>query len=106
MANELSLEMVSDLSIHQAKRLVADLLNMRLSDEGFMLTPDIAISGGAIEPGYYTAVTEECFHFTPSWSMGFRRGHDGSYEEFYRLMLRATMLLLAHGRDAVLLSNG
>lgn len=106
MAYEFSLEMVSSLNASQAKRLLADRLNAELSGEGIVHTRDISIGGGDIEPGHWTEVAEECFHFTPSWTMGFRARYDGDRNEFHRLMLRGALLLLEHGGDAVLLVHG
>ncbi len=52
-------------------------------------------------------MVEEGFRFLPDLSMGFRLDPSSDeYEEGTRVMMRATMLLLEHGRDGVLLFNG
>jgi len=106
MAVEYSIDIASDLNRDQAMRLLAERLGMEQT-EGFVHKPGtMSIGACDIEPGHWTEVTEEAFHFTPNLSMSFRRLYEANGEEFARLMLRATMLLLEHGRDAVLLFNG
>jgi hypothetical protein len=51
-------------------------------------------------------VIEEGFHFVPTISVGFRLDHEGDRERFREVLLQATLLLLEHAQDAVLLFNG
>jgi hypothetical protein len=105
MAIEYWFEMVSDLNREQARRLLAEHLSAELTEEGYVYKSDILVTASDLHPGRSTEVTEEAFHFTPSLGIGFRRQYEADALEFSLFMLRGTMLLLEHGRDAVLLFN-
>ncbi|WP_309897609.1 SitI3 family protein [Archangium sp.] len=53
---------------------------------------------------------EDAFHFVPTLGVEFRfmsyADSDADYERFRQNMLQATLLLLEHAQDAVLLFNG
>lgn len=107
MATEFSLELATDLSPTQATRLLAEQLRLRRVDETHLLGPALELSALAVSSGWWSADIEEGFHFSPNLSVSFRLDSNSEdYAEGYRVMLRATLLLLGHGRDAVLLFNG
>lgn len=107
MATEFSLELSTDLKPARALRLMADRLGLEWGDEEHLLGPALWVSAVEATPGWSTAEVEEAFHFRPTLSVGFRLDpNSDDYEESYHLLLRAVLLLLEHGRDAVLLFNG
>ena len=106
MATEYHFEISSDWTSEQAKRAFAKHLDAELTPNGFVNKQDILISASDVPPGRRTEMAEREFHFTPTLLAIFRREYEADPAEFVRLMLRATMLLLEHGRDAVLLFNG
>ncbi len=89
-----------------ALRLMAERFGMTWGDATHLIGPALWIS--AIEPNQnWKSLIEEGFHFIPELSVGFRLDpNSDDYEEGNRVMLRATMLLLEHSRDGVLLFNG
>ncbi|QRN95666.1 hypothetical protein JRI60_42535 [Archangium violaceum] len=101
-----SLEISTDLSPEQALNLLADRFGLKWGDDKHLIGPSLWVS--AIRPSLDgKSIIQEGFHFSPDLSVGFRLStSEGAYEEGYRLMLRATMLLLEQGRDGVLLFNG
>jgi hypothetical protein len=75
------------------------------SEEGFLLSDSTIITSTS---EFYEGWRESIHHgfsFTPTLSVGFRFISNTDYDRFRQLMLQATMLLLEHARDAVLLFN-
>jgi hypothetical protein len=101
-----SLELSTDMKPAQALRLLAERFGLEWGDDSHLLGPAVWVS--AIEPEQdFKLMIEEAFQFRPDLSVGFRLDpNGGEYEEGNRIMLRATMFLLEHGRDGVLLFNG
>jgi hypothetical protein len=105
-----SLELATEMKAADALRLLAMRLPLRWGDAVHLVGRGVFIS--AVDGGDVPDVMiEDAFHFRPTLSVGFRidTGDDedpGAYEEAHRLMLRATMLLLEHSGDGVLLFNG
>jgi hypothetical protein len=56
--------------------------------------------------GMTQKLIERGFRFTPSLSVELRFISNSNYDRFKELLLQATMLLLKHAQDAVLLFNG
>jgi hypothetical protein len=106
MGLDSSLELSTDLKPAQVLRLMAERFGLEWGDDAHLRGPAVWVS--AIEPNQdFKLMIEEAFHFRPSLSVGFRLdSNSDEYEEGNRVMLRATMLLLEHGRDGVLLFNG
>lgn len=105
MAIEFWLELATDLSRVQAARLLAEGLPGEQANETFVLRPDILVS--VIDSTVSgKEITLEAFGFTPDLTICFRQEYGVRSKDFNRAMLRATLLLLEHGRDAVLLFNG
>ncbi|WP_257452646.1 SitI3 family protein [Archangium lipolyticum] len=106
MGLEYGLELSTDLGPTQALRLLAERLGLPWGNErslrGSALWIDLS------EPSNTgREIIEEGFHFRPDVLVIFRLdSNSDQYEEGHRVMLRATMLLLEHGRDGVLLFNG
>ncbi|MDC0713516.1 SitI3 family protein [Stigmatella sp. ncwal1] len=95
-----------ELNSTGALRLLAERLRLERADDTHLTGPALWVSAG--EPDLnYKLMIQEGFHFTPNLYLGFRLdpGSD-DYPQGSRLMLRATLLLLEHGRDGVLLFNG
>lgn len=101
-----SLELSTDLKPAQALHLMAELFGLTWGDERHLLGPALWIS--AVEPDQdFKLMIDEAFHFRPNLSVGFRLDPNrDDYELGHRIMLRATLLLLEHGKDGVLLFNG
>jgi len=101
-----SLELSTDMKPAQALRLLAGRFGLEWGADSHLLGPAVWVS--AIEPEQdFKLMLEEAFQFRPGLSVGFRLDpNSGEYEEGNRIMLRATMFLLGHGRDGVLLFNG
>ncbi len=105
-----SLELSTHLTIEAALGLMADHLGLRWGDETHLAGPGISIS--VIRPvRNFGLMIEEAFQFKPDLSIGFwinsqEEGTPDVSAEGHRIMLRATMLLLEHGGDGVLLFNG
>jgi hypothetical protein len=101
-----SLELSTDMRPAQALCLMAERFGLKWGDDTHLLGPAVWVS--AIEPSQdFKLMIEEAFHFRPNLSVGFRLDpNSDEYEEGNRIMLRATMLLLEHGRNGVLLFNG
>lgn len=101
-----SFELSTDMNPARALGLLAARFGFKWTADKNLMGPSLWIS--AIEPDLdWKSIIEEGFHFSPDLSVGFRLDtSEGKYEEGSRLMLRATMLLLEHGRDGVLLFNG
>ncbi|XXF78916.1 SitI3 family protein [Myxococcaceae bacterium GXIMD 01537] len=101
-----SLAFSTDLKSAQALRLLATRLGLEWADATHLSGPAVWVS--AIEASAdLKLMIEEAFHFRPDLSVGFRLDpNSDDYEEGNRVMLRAVMLLLEHGRDGVLLFNG
>ena len=106
MALDHTLYLVTPLGPAEALRLMAEHLKLKWSDEYHLSGPEVWIySSEASEPEL--SLMSESFHFRPDLLVGFEvyTGDEG-YEESLRIMLRATMLLLEHAGNAVLLLNG
>ena len=107
MAEEYFFEIASDIDCAQAKRLLVERLDAKLDGEGLVYkAPELLIFGSDVKPGRSRDMTEEDFHFIPSLHFIFRYQREGTFDEFAKLMLRATLVLLDHGQDAILLFNG
>lgn len=106
MALDYGLELATDLKPAQVLRLLAEQLGLRWGDEDSLIGPALWIR--AVEKTQVgREIIEEGFHFIPDVFVLFRLSPNSEdYEQGHRVMLRATMLLLGHGRDGVLLFNG
>jgi len=104
MAIEYALDLDSRMRKSQAFELISKRLGANISSDGhFAHGTDILIGGSDIEVGLRTEMHEEYFNFVPSLGFTFRRQQDVDVENFYRLMLRASMMMLEYADDAVLL---
>jgi len=104
MAIEYALDLDSRMRKSQAFELMADFLGATFdSDEDCVYMADLYVYGIDVTPGLSTIIHEEAFHFTPSLKFWFRLQQDVDVENFYRLMLRASMMMLEYADDAVLL---
>lgn len=101
------LDLSATLNAASAIRLLAQRFDLRQSDETHLAREGIFIWAHDKARGHLSVeVIEDAFHFTPTLYVGFELYNDlGDYNENERLMIRATMLLLEHGGDAVLLFN-
>jgi hypothetical protein len=104
------LELTTKLKPEEALRLLADRLGLQWGDEEHLFAPGLFVSA-IVSAGGFREMIEEAFHFKPDLSVGFQiyssdQEAPNAYEEAHRLMLRATMLLLEHSGDGVLLFNG
>lgn len=70
----------------------------------YLLGPTIEIDISEPLKGWQKTITEG-FGFTPTLSVGFRFKTNTDFDAFSEIMNQATMLLLEHARDAVLLFN-
>ena len=107
MALEYTLESSTKMTPTQAMDLLASSHEgLAWGEERFVLyNPTITIC--ATQSLLMTRkVIERGFRFVPDLSVEFRFVSNSDYECFRKTMLLATMLLLAHVQDSVLLFNG
>jgi len=99
-----SLELATSLTKRQAYYLLAKRFEAQVTPDGMFAHRDnLLITGWDVPPGdTHAEIYEEAFHFTPTLSLGFPWPKESDYEQFYRLMLRASMLMLEHAADSVL----
>jgi hypothetical protein len=101
-----SLELSTDMKPAQALSLIAGRFDLKWSDDAHLIGPALWISAIELDRNMKLMI-EEGFHFSPDLSVGFRIDtNSDDFEQGHRIMLRATMLLLEHGGDGVLLFNG
>ena len=107
MALEYELELSTSLSPTQAMEALARQLNTLAWGEGRFVLRDTTITICAMKSLEITQrVIEHAFHFIPNLSVEFRFISNSDYDSFKQTLLQATMLLLEHAQDAVLLFNG
>jgi len=83
------------------------------NDKSFLVDPIATITPMVLHASS-RRLYEDAFHFVPTLGVEFRfmsyadsdADHDADYDRFRQNMLQATLLLLEHARDAVLLFNG
>lgn len=91
---------------HALELLASRIAGLDWSDDGSCLV-DATGTLTARQPHSRTkSLYEELFCFSPTLGVGFRFVSGTDYDRFKDIMLRATMLLLEHGQDAVLVFNG
>lgn len=106
MGLDYSLKLSTSRQPAELLRLMAERLDLKSWDESHLGGPALWIGATRISDSGRSTI-EEGFHFSPDVSVLFRLdSNSDEYEEGYRVMLRATMLLLEHGQDGVLLFNG
>jgi len=106
MALVYELELSTSMSRMQVLGLLAVQVDgLEQDEEGpFLFGPTITTS--VAEPDAMSRkVIKRGFQFEPTLSIGFRFVNNTDYDAFKQIMLRATVLLLAHAQDAVLLFN-
>lgn len=106
MAIDYDLALSTSMKPRDALNLLVERFGFGWNGEQHLTGPASWIS--AIEPpSRWRQMIEEGFRFSPDLSVGFRVDpNSDEYEEGRRAILRATMLLLEHGQDTVLLFNG
>lgn len=105
MATDYGLALSTSMQPEEALRLMVEQFHFNW-DSDTLMGPALWISAQVPPSGWKTMI-EEAFHFRPDLGVVFRLDpNSDEYEEGNRVMLRATMLLLEHSRDAVLLFNG
>ncbi|WP_309889007.1 SitI3 family protein [Archangium sp.] len=109
MATEYEFDIATDLKTVQALELLSRHIggltptwNGKNSD--YLVGSTISISGSEPPKGWQELITEG-FGFTPTLSVGFRFHNNTDFDVFSEIMFQATMLLLEHAEDAVLLFN-
>ncbi|QRK12960.1 hypothetical protein JQX13_24755 [Archangium violaceum] len=106
MSLEYGLELSTGLKPQELLRLLEAQLALSWGNEKSLRGPALWIDCVEASRAGRESI-EEGFHFSPDVLVIFRLdSNSGEYEEGHRVMLRATMLLLEHGQDGVLLFNG
>ncbi|HYO51453.1 SitI3 family protein [Archangium sp.] len=106
MGLDYSLKLSTDMQPVQVLRLLAERLGLKWWDDSHLGGPAIWIGAIGVSDSGRLSI-EEGFHFSPDVSVLFRLdSNSDEYEDGNRVMLRATLLLLEHDRDGVLLFNG
>jgi hypothetical protein len=101
-----TLDISTKLDAVAAGRLLAERLPLQRIDETHLVTEGMSISIVDETRDRAVEIYEDVFHFTPTLGVGFKISTVyGDLAEDKRLMIRATMLLLERGEDAVLLFN-
>ncbi|MFY0564119.1 SitI3 family protein [Archangium lansingense] len=108
MAIDYFLELATHLTSSKALGLLSRQTPglMWSEDKFFLFNPSTSIS--ATESRALTqSIIADAFHFTPTLAVSFRYSKEPEhYDDFRQIMLEATLLLLEHAQDAVLLFNG
>jgi hypothetical protein len=107
MALDYDLDLATHMRPAEAlEQIASQFPELTWSEDKFFLF-DETISISAIELRKRSQdLVKDAFGFTPTVSIGFRQAKDGDWEKFRDILLQATMLLLEHAQDAVLLFNG
>lgn len=107
MALEYDLYLATSMQTKQAFELLANqVAGLTRSDDGFWLVDETATITVAETLSTRRSTFEEAFQFVPAIRVGFRYVWESDYDRFRQLMLQATIILLEHAQDAVLLFNG
>ncbi|WP_309889009.1 SitI3 family protein [Archangium sp.] len=109
MATEYELDMATDLKTVQALELLSRhisglALTWNGKDSDYLLGSTIEIDINEPFRSWQQTLTKG-FGFTPTLSVGFRFKNNTDFDTFSETMFQATMFLLQHAKDAVLLSN-
>ncbi len=107
MGLDYSLKLSTEMTwAHALGLLTKQLQELQWSTEhSSLFSADIIITGAEMDEES-RSIIEEGFAFRPNLYAVFRYPSNRDYEKFARTMLKATLLLLEHGRDGVLLFNG
>ncbi|HLM43100.1 MAG TPA: SitI3 family protein [Myxococcaceae bacterium] len=109
MAHEYELDLSTPMKPAQALQLLSQhigglTLTWNGKNRDYLLGPTIDIN--VSEPFVsWQETVREGFGFTPTLLVGFRFNTNTDFDAFSEIMLQATMLLLEHAEDAVLLFN-
>ncbi|WP_309896916.1 SitI3 family protein [Archangium sp.] len=107
MALEYTLESSTKMTPTQAMDLLASSLHeLAWGEERFVLYDPTVTICATQSLSMTRKVIERGFRFVPDLSVEFRFVSNSDYECFRETMLLATMLLLEHVQDSVLLFNG
>ena len=107
MALEYDLYLESGMTPRQAFEMLSNrIVGIAPSEDGFWLVNETATMTVAEVLASRRDVIGEAFRFLPAVRVGFRYVWDSDYDRFKEMMLQATLLLLEHAQDAVLLFNG
>jgi hypothetical protein len=115
MGLDYDLNLATNLDEKQVlEMLVGRIPGMQWGDDGSFLVDPIATVTPTVLRASTRRLYEDAFHFVPTLGVGFRfvsyadddADSDSDYDRFRQLMLQATILLLEHAPDAVLLFNG
>jgi len=103
MSLDYKLVMASRLNKEQAFHLLAQRFDASLSEDKVTVYREgLLVFGANLTPDRSTEMYEESFHFAPTLLLSFRWDKECDHELFYRMMLRASMSMLEHAGDAVL----
>ncbi|WP_309894410.1 SitI3 family protein [Archangium sp.] len=107
MALEYALYLKTHLEPERALSILANrVAGVSWSDDGSFLI-DTTVTMTVTEPLARTrSLLEEVFHFIPTLRLGFRFVNNTDHDRARHLMLQATLLMLEHAQDALLLFNG
>jgi hypothetical protein len=109
MATEYELDLATDLNTVQALELLSSnisglTLTWNGANSDYLLGTAIEID--VREPfGSWQETLTRGFGFAPTLVVGFRFKNNTDFDAFGKIMFQATMLLLEHAKDAVLLFN-
>ena len=109
MATEYELDMATDLKTSQALELLSRhigglTLTWNGKNSDYLLGSTIEIDISEPFKSWQETITEG-FDFIPTLLVGFRFKTNTDFDAFSKIMLQATMRLLEHAEDAVLLFN-
>jgi hypothetical protein len=107
MALEYDLHLTTSMKPIQALEIMArQIAGLARSEDDSSLV-DVTVTITATETRALTrSIIEEAFHFVPTLRVGFRFVNNADHDRASQIMLQATLLLLEHAQDAVLLFNG
>lgn len=107
MALEYDLHLTTSMKPIQALAIMAGQVSGldRSEDDSCLFDVTVTITATGTR-ALTRSIIEEAFHFVPTLRVGFRFVNNTDHYRAGQIMLQATMLLLEHAQDAVLLFNG
>jgi hypothetical protein len=107
MALDYHLHLATSTSSKQAlERLASHVDGLTWSEDNACLFDETVTITPTETRALTRSIIEEAFHFVPTLRVGFRFVNNTDHDRAGQIMLQATMLLLEHAQDAVLLFNG
>lgn len=107
MAQDYSLELLTDVEPTEILEFLAEKFDFQWGDETYLTNPGVGVGSFRRTNDFSLRVLEEECGFRPTLHVGFRLNKFEHHDDGYRIMLQATSALLCHiAGDAVLFFLG